>query len=154
MTHLERAAELDPRDPNAARNLAEAHASLGHAREAAENFRRAVALNPDDVFLLNQASWLLATVVDDDVRDGPAALTMAERAVRLTNRHDPTSLDTLAVAYAALNRFDDARGAIREALAAAQSRNEHALEAELQRHAAMFDAGQPIRMPLAGQAPR
>ena len=49
------------------RNLA--HASMGNTRRAAAWFRRAVELMPSEPFLLNQASWLLATA-PDDVRDG------------------------------------------------------------------------------------
>jgi tetratricopeptide (TPR) repeat protein len=93
------------------RNLAEAHAAEGQRREAAAYFRRAVELLPEDVFVLNQASWLLATAPEDDVRDGTAALAMAQRAVGLTGGRDPMSLDSLAVAYAELGRLEEAREA-------------------------------------------
>jgi Flp pilus assembly protein TadD len=145
LTHLQRAAELDPDDPNAVRNLAEAHAAEGQRREAAAYFRRAVELLPEDVFVLNQASWLLATAPEDDVRDGTAALAMAERAVRLTGGRDPVSLDSLAVAYAELGRLEEAREAIRKALAAAQAVGPQQLEGQLRQHLMAIEAGQRIR---------
>jgi Flp pilus assembly protein TadD len=143
--HLKRAAALDPSDPNAARNLAEAHAAHGQRREAAAYFRRAVELLPDDVFVLNQASWLLATAPEDDVRDGETALAMAARAVRLTGEHDPVSLDSLAVAQAELGRFEAARVSIRRAVAAAQAAGAKDLEAQLAGHLRAIDAGERIR---------
>jgi len=145
LPHLRRATEIDPDDPNAVRNLAEALAARGERREAAVYFRRAVELLPDDVFVLNQASWLLATSPEDDVRDGTAALAMAERAVRLTGRTDPVSLDSLAVAYAELNRFPEASAAIREAIAAAQQGGHGSLETQLRDHQQQIAAGRTVR---------
>jgi Tfp pilus assembly protein PilF len=143
--HLRRAAQIDPNDPNVVRNLAEALAARGERREAAAMFRRAVDLSPDDVFLLNQASWLLATAPEDDVRDGSAALTMAERAVALTGRRDPISLDSVAVAYAELNRFQDALAVIDEAIAVARRAGDAGREPELQAHRTAILAQRPIR---------
>jgi Flp pilus assembly protein TadD len=143
--HFRRAVELDPDDPGAVRNLAEALASRGERREAAVHFRRAVELLPNDVFVLNQASWLLATAPEDDVRDGQAALMMAERAVRLTGGRDPVSLDSLAVAYAELGRFEEASTAIQQAIAGAQQQRAVQLEQQLQDHRQLIEAGRPIR---------
>jgi protein O-mannosyl-transferase len=145
VTYFRRAAETDPRDPNVIRNLAEALASRGERREAAAAFRRAVELSPDDVFVLNQASWLLATAPEDDVRDGAAALTLAERAVSLTSRRDPTSLDSLAVAYAELGRFEAAGRAIAEAIELAERLGQPSVAAEFRQHRRQIQAGRPVR---------
>jgi protein O-mannosyl-transferase len=144
LDHLHRAAALAPQNPAAARNLAEALAATGDRRQAVQFFRRAVDLRPDDVFLLNQASWLLATAPEPDVRDGQTALSMAERAVRLTDGRDAVSLDSLAAAYAELNRFAEARAAIQQAIAAEQ-RSLSGLGAQLDEHRHSIDAGRPIR---------
>jgi Flp pilus assembly protein TadD len=145
IVHLRRAAEIDPLDPNVVRNLAEALASRREWREASRHFRRAAALSPDDVMVLNQASWLLATAPADDVRDGQAALTMAERAVALTERRDPTSLDSLAVAYAELGRFAEAERSIREAIAAAERQGQASLAGEFRQHLLRIQARTPVR---------
>jgi Tfp pilus assembly protein PilF len=152
ITNLRRASELDPDNPDAAHNLAEAHASFGRTREAAAHFRRALVLAPDNVFLLNQASWLLATAPEDDVRDGRSALALAERAVSLTSRRDAVSLDSLAVAYAELNRFAEATAVAGEALVAARTSGPPALTAELEQHRTMFETGQRIRRRPAGRS--
>jgi Flp pilus assembly protein TadD len=145
VTNLRRAAQIDPSDPNVVRNLAEALAARGERREAAAAFRRAVELSPADVFVLNQASWLLATAPEDDVRDGTAALAMAERAVSLTGRRDPTSLDSLAVAYAELGRFDAAHRAINEAIELAERLGQPSVAAEFRQHRLQIQAGAPVR---------
>jgi hypothetical protein len=70
---------------------------------------------------------------------------MAERAVRLTGGRDPVSLDSLAVAYAELGRLEEAREAIRKALAAAQAVGPQQLEGQLRQHLMAIEAGQRIR---------
>jgi tetratricopeptide (TPR) repeat protein len=82
----------------------------------------AVEEEPDKLFLLNRLGWLLATSPEDEVRDAARAVELGERAVRLTSRQDPLSLDTLAAAYAEAGRFDEAAAAAREALELAARR--------------------------------
>ena len=145
LPHLRRAAELDPDDPNAVRNLAEALASRGRLSEAVPYFRRAVELTPDDVFVLNQASWLLATAPEDAVRDGRAALAMAERAVTLTGGRDAVSLDSLAVAYAELGRWEEARMTISRAIGVANEQSASPLAAQLREHQQLIESGRAVR---------
>jgi tetratricopeptide (TPR) repeat protein len=114
--HLERAIALDPESPTAHGNLGEAYGALGRRALAAAHFALAVEREPDKLFLLNRLGWLLATSPEDDVRNAAKAIEMGERAVRLTSRQDPVSLDTLAAAYAEAGRFDEAAAAAREAL--------------------------------------
>ena len=49
-----------------------------------------------------------ATAPDDALRDGPTAVTLAERACERTRQAVPMFLDTLAAAYAEAGRFADA----------------------------------------------
>ena len=145
VARLSHAAQLDPANGIASRNAAEAHASLGRRREAAAHFRRATALLPQDVFVLNQASWLFATAPEEDVRDGPFALMLAERAVAATGGRDAVSLDSLAAAYAELGRFPEAAAAIQRALAAAEAAGDPGFIAELRQHEASIRNGRKIR---------
>ena len=59
-----------------------------------------------DVTCLNCLAWLLATCPDDRIRNGERALSLAQRLVSIDS--GPYHLDTLAAAYAATGRFDDA----------------------------------------------
>jgi len=57
---------------------------------------------------LNSLAWILATHSQDNIRNPAEAIRLAERACELTNQKDAGFLDTLAAAYAAAGRFDDA----------------------------------------------
>ncbi len=80
----------------------------GHLREAAGELRQIVAMRPDSVEGLNNLAWLLATAPDDSVRDGPAAVQLAERAVQLPPVTNLCVLGTLAAAYAEVGQFTNA----------------------------------------------
>jgi protein O-mannosyl-transferase len=116
LPHLERAVALDPELPTSHANLGEAYAALGRRAQAAREFALAVEGEPNRVFLLNRLGWLLATSPEDDVRNAARAIEVGERAVSLTSRQDPESLDTLAAGYAEAGRFREAAAAEQEAL--------------------------------------
>jgi tetratricopeptide (TPR) repeat protein len=143
--HLERAVELDPELPTAHANLAEAYGALGRRRLAAKHFALAVEGEPNRPFLLNRLGWLLATSPEDDVRDGARAIVVGERAVRLTARQDPVSLDTLAAAYAEVGRFGEAVATVREALDLTARRG--AADRELADRLSLYLEGRAFREP-------
>jgi Flp pilus assembly protein TadD len=96
------------RDPGHAVALADrgrALGQLGRHAAALADARRAVELRPNDVVLLNQLAWLLATCPDDSVHNGSEAVTLATRAAELSAWRDPAVLDTLAAAYAKCRDF-------------------------------------------------
>jgi tetratricopeptide (TPR) repeat protein len=84
-------------------------------REAAEHA---------DAQTLNGLAWLLATGADPKLRDGPRAVTFAEKAVAATNRKNVSYLDTLAAAYAETAQFAKAMSIQQEAIALSQSEQE------------------------------
>jgi hypothetical protein len=65
----------------------------------------------------NGLAWLLATCPDARIRNSERAVKLAEEAVQRSDRKHASYLDTLAAAYAAAGRFDDAVRAQQEALA-------------------------------------
>jgi tetratricopeptide (TPR) repeat protein len=89
-------------------NQASALLSEGRTREAVGELRRALALAPDSLAVLNNLAWILATDPDSAIRDSAGAVDLAERAVELTGGEEPIPLGTLAAAYAEAGRFDDA----------------------------------------------
>jgi tetratricopeptide (TPR) repeat protein len=145
IAHLQRAIAIQPDYAAAQQDLGEAYASQGRFGPAAKAFATALARRPDDVTLLNRAGWILATAADDEVRNGREAVALGERAVRLTGRRDVTSLDTLAVAYAEVGRFQEAETAGGEALALARASGEAAMVPELELRLAAYRARQKIR---------
>ena len=96
-------------------NIARTLLAQGHAGEAAEQYRAALALRPDWTPVIVEAAWLFATHPDARVRDPALAISLAERGAALTNRRDPVLLDVLAAAYAASGGFEQAIAAARAA---------------------------------------
>jgi tetratricopeptide (TPR) repeat protein len=143
--HLERALAIQPDYAAAFRDLGEAYASRGQFSLAARYYARALDQRPGDVALLNRLGWILATASDETSRDGGKAVALAERAVRLTTRHDIESLDTLAVAYAEADRFEDAIATGSEALTLARAKGQQDIVPELERRLAEYRAGNKVR---------
>ena len=143
--HLRRAAELDPDRPATCRNLAEAYGAQGQMRDALGNYTRALALLPDDIGLLNRAAWILATTRDDGLRNGARAREYAERAVRLTERRDVESQDSLAASLAELSDFAGAVAVESEAIAAARATGNAAILPELEYRLELYRRGQTFR---------
>ncbi len=143
--HLTRALALDPTLTQAYRNLGDAYAAQGRTEESARNFQAALDARPDDPQLLTRFAWLLATTLDDDVRDGARATALAGLAVSLTNRRDPLALDALAAGRAETGRFAEAASTAREALALARAQGRNRLADDLRGRLALYEAGQPFR---------
>jgi len=114
--HWEQALRIDPGDADLQYNLASALHVLGKLPEAIRHYERAVDLNPNHVGAQNGLAWLLATIPPADGGDPGRAVTLAQRACRLTDNRVPAYLDTLAAAYAATGRFNDAVAAAEKAV--------------------------------------
>jgi Tfp pilus assembly protein PilF len=147
IAHLKRAIAIRPDYAAAYRNLGEAYAAQGRLGEAAAQYLRGAEVQPDAVEILNRAAWILATATDDDLRNGGKALELAERAVRLTNRQDVISLDSLGAALAEVGRFETAVETTGEALSLARQQNDRAVVPELEYRLTLYHAGKPFRQP-------
>ncbi len=145
MPYFERAVALDAGNAAAHNNLASALASTGRPADAVRHYRRALELEPDGVESLTSLAWILATTGEARLHAPGEAATLAERAAALTSRRDVNVLATLAAAYAAAGRFDDALEAQRQAIALAQPIGDPALLAELQRRSTLYMRQQPLR---------
>ena len=82
-------------------------------------------LAPNDVAILNDTAWLLATNPDASVRSGAEAVELAQRAAKLTDGRRPAILGTLAAAYAEVGRFSEAVKAAERAIALASARGDN-----------------------------
>lgn len=110
---LERRADY----PQAHNNLGVLLLQRGRFDEALTHFREAARISPDWPQALTNLAALLAGAPSDAMRDPPAAVRFAERAVALTGRQDANALDVLASALASAGAFDRAVEAADAALA-------------------------------------
>ena len=119
--HYRLALAAAPNDADVLNNLARALAGAGAAAEAAGLYRRAAAAGPGLAAPRLGLAWIRATAADEALRDGPEALRLAAEALRIAGGGHPEALDTLAAAYAAAGRFEEAAAAARRAAARARA---------------------------------
>jgi Flp pilus assembly protein TadD len=98
-------------------------------------------LEPNNLLVLNQIAWVLATNPAASIRNGNEAVELAERAVKLSGAREPAVLDTLAAAYAEVRRFPEAAQTARRALALAPQPLTEGLKARI----ALYEARTPFR---------
>jgi len=144
---FEAALRFPPTTPDLHFSYARVLSRQGKAPAAAAQYREALRRNPDYVESLWLLARLLATCPDPDVRNGPQAVTLAERAVQLTNRRDARMLDTLAAAYAETGRFDEAVVIEQQAIDLAAASGPDSLAQEAARRMQLYRARQPYREP-------
>jgi tetratricopeptide (TPR) repeat protein/mono/diheme cytochrome c family protein len=139
----ERALALDPTLADALFGLGRVHHEAGRLDEAANAYRRALAAVPTHVGALNGLAWLLAT--SPETGGAGEAVALAERLVALTREDDASALDTLAAAYAAAGRFEEARAAAGAARERARRDGQRRLATEIDARLALYREGRPYR---------
>jgi len=80
----------------------------GRDTEAMPLFREALQIEPDNLQMLVFFARVLAATDDPQICNGPEALVLATRASQLAGKVQPVTPDTLAMAYAATGRFEEA----------------------------------------------
>jgi Tfp pilus assembly protein PilF len=108
ISYLRVALDIQPQNPQAHMQMAVALTGEHEISHAINEYREALRLDPGLVGALNNLAWLLATSVDDQVRDGREAVRLARRACELTEYREPVIIGTLAAAYAEAGEFDQA----------------------------------------------
>jgi Zn-dependent protease with chaperone function len=103
---IERELERSPDNPELYRRLGDVNYAKNRYAAAADAYRKALELKPDDSAALNNLAWLYATAETEDLRNPEKALSLAlEAAARDPSPH---VLDTLAEAYYINGLFDQA----------------------------------------------
>jgi tetratricopeptide (TPR) repeat protein len=111
--------------------LARLALARGDDTAAAQHYRAAIELRPSSAEIANELAWLLATSSDPAVRDPAVATAAAERLVEVDAK--PRHLVTLAAAYAAGGRFDDAVRTASRAAELAERERDSARVADIRR---------------------
>lgn len=143
--HFEAALALQPDHAESHCGLASLLLAENKHAEACQHYREALKTEPDELSALNNLAWVLSTTTDETLRDGKAAIPSAERAAELTQRKQPVILMTLAAAYAAAGRFDDAISTSESARQLAEASNNQALANTLSAHLAAYRSGNALK---------
>ena len=143
LDHLREAVRLQPTVPIYL-DLASVLIRAGQSDAAITQYRNALRLQPDSPQALISLAWVLAVDPSDRIRNGPGAVTLAERACQLTKFQDPPFLGTLAAAYAEAGRFEDAIRTAEKARDLARDAGNKKLVERNQQLLEMYRAGKPF----------
>ena len=137
----EKAIELRPGLGIAHLRLGQALEATGRGNEAIPHYRETLRRGHASPALLNNLAWLLITTPGDPRTNSEEAIGLAERAAEATERGNPTILDTLARAYAAAGRYDDAARTASTALRLAEQQKRSSLAVEIRSRLPAYAAG-------------
>jgi tetratricopeptide (TPR) repeat protein len=112
--------------------------------QALPHYRATLRAQPDLPDVLNNLAWLLAANANPAVRDAAEAVRLAERACTLTQYREPFFIGTLAAAYAAAGRFDDAVSTAGKAIAVAETAGLTEIAERNQQLRELYRAGTPF----------
>ena len=143
--HFEKAIQLKPRAAEFHYKLANALSQVGRTVEAIKEYNVALEIQPDYVQACNNLAWILASNSDASLRNGPRAVTLAERAEQLSRGENPVVLGTLAVAYANVGNFTRAIVTAQRALGASLVNSNSLFAAALRGQISLYQAGTPFR---------
>ena len=110
------AMRLNPADPSPLVEWSKALLQQGRGADAVEKLNQAVQLDPNNFQTLTFAARVLAADENPQIRNGTAALALAQKADALTDGTQPLVKDVLAMAYAEAGQFDDAQKAASDAV--------------------------------------
>jgi len=131
---------VDPAAPKIRYNLALVSLAKGLWAEAAEHLLSELDVQPLHTRSMQIAAWIFATHPDPAVRNSSEALRLAQRAVQLTGGANYAGLDSLAAAFAAAGRFEEAVEVQQRVVTLAESRGEDSVSA-LRRRLVRYEAG-------------
>ena len=136
---------LQPNNAPAHNHLGQVLVKQGRVREAIDHYQAALAIQPDDAYVLNNLAWVLATNPEASARNGTTAVELAQRADQLSKSSNPSILGTLAAAYAEAGRFTEAVASAQRALELASAQTNNAQVPALKTRIRLYQAGFPFR---------
>jgi tetratricopeptide (TPR) repeat protein len=143
--HLERSLADHRGTAELYRALAEIEAALGNVRAAQAHGREALLMQPGDTEAANNLAWLLATTADPALRNPGEAIRLVEANAQ--GSEAPWLLDTLAAAYAADGRFEQAIRTADRAARIATEQEQTASAQEIRERLAQYRKHEPYLEP-------
>jgi len=125
-------------------NLGNTYFAMNKVELAVSCWRKTLALAPEHAGALNGIAWVLAIKKDERVFNPDKAIEFAQKACKLTEYKKASYLDTLAVAYAAVGKFNEAISITEKALQIAQEEADE-LREEISNRLQLYKEGKPYR---------
>lgn len=145
------AVQLEPGHAHARNSLATAFAAKQQWGEAIRCWRETLEIDPNNVAAQSGLAWTLATAPDPTLRNGAAALAVAQHLFQTVDASDPALLRVLAAAYAEAGRFSEAIKTTERGIALAKSQHRADFAALLEGDLELLQSAQPLRD--AGKSP-
>jgi tetratricopeptide (TPR) repeat protein len=143
--YLRKSLQINPNEAIVYVTLSIAYIKSGEIDLAIETWARAKELEPGIAVGLNNPAWVLVTSGDISAKDANNAIVFAERNCKMTGYNDPGLLDTLAAAYAAAGRFDEALKTAQKAVDAAKKSGREDLADAIRKRMELYKAGHRYR---------
>ncbi len=128
-------------------NLAVHYRGEKRWKEAVAAYEAALQMRPDYYKALNNLAFLLAAAPRAELRDGPRAVRLAQRALQQGGRGNPALLDTLAAALAAAGRYDAALETATQAVRIARHAKLADMAAEIETRLPYYRRGSAYTLP-------
>jgi tetratricopeptide (TPR) repeat protein len=135
------ALDIDPENAEAQYNLGTLLEQAGNVTETTRCYEQALRLKPDFVEAENSLARLLATISLSDGGAPSRAVELAQRACELSGNRTAGYLDTLAIAYAATGRFDDAVTTAQKAIDLDRANGKPQLADEIETRLELYRSG-------------
>ena len=139
------ALKSNPNIPEAHYKLAALYSAKQDTLSTISQLQQAIELAPDYVLALNNLGWILATQPAPSLRNGAEAMRLATHAVDLTGKTDPSTLDTLAAAYAETGEFKKAVDTAELAIQNANTSGQSTLAVEIGTRLKLYQSQQAYR---------
>lgn len=143
--YLKKSLQVEPGQAAVMTQLGTALYGQGKIREAMDLWSGSLKIEPNQVLPTDTLAWIKATSKIEKLYDPPEALTFARRACELTKYRNPDTLVTLAAAFAANGRFDDAVETISKAIDIATATGQNDRLPIFKKHLNLYRARQALR---------
>ncbi len=148
LAQLARASQVDPGHAATEFEMGQTLNRAGDPAHALAHYREALRLGYRSAVLFNNMAWIQATRPDADPAAGEEAVEWAKQACALAGDGDASMLDTLAVAWAAAGRFEEAIATAERAIQSArQSPAAISVTTQMDQRIKLYRQGKPYRAP-------
>ncbi len=138
--YLKKSLLINPDDVVVCISIAIAYIKTGNYEQAFRAWARAEQLQRNSRYVLNNPAWMLVTADDVTADDADNAVEFSRRACEMTKYKNINLLDTLAAAYAAAGRFDDAVKTAQKAVDTAKTGGQNTLAEEIKERMELYRA--------------